>query len=89
MGTFYFDPADIAATEPVPDLSEPAIREDRFYAPASSKGPGVTNPGTDRRRTYPSVHAVDERRMKRHQSPEDGPEPARAPVQRGKMHCAR
>ena len=23
MGTFYFDPADIAAAEPVPDLSEP------------------------------------------------------------------
>jgi hypothetical protein len=31
MGTFYFDPADIIpAAEPVPDLSEPAIREDRF-----------------------------------------------------------
>jgi hypothetical protein len=30
MGKFYFDPADISATEPVPDLSEPAIREDRF-----------------------------------------------------------
>ena len=30
MGAFYFDPADIPATEPVPDLSEPAIREDRF-----------------------------------------------------------
>jgi hypothetical protein len=23
MGTFYFDPADIPAAEPVPDLSEP------------------------------------------------------------------
>ena len=31
MGTFYFDLADIVpATEPVPDLSEPAIREDGF-----------------------------------------------------------
>ena len=30
MGSFYFDPADIPATEPVPDLSEPAIREDGF-----------------------------------------------------------
>ena len=30
MGKFYFDPADIPAAEPVPDLSEPAIREDRF-----------------------------------------------------------
>jgi hypothetical protein len=30
MGTFYFDPADIPATEPVPDLSEPAILEDGF-----------------------------------------------------------
>jgi hypothetical protein len=30
MGAFYFDPADIPAAEPVPDLSEPAIREDRF-----------------------------------------------------------
>jgi hypothetical protein len=23
MGTFYFDPAEVPATEPVPDLSEP------------------------------------------------------------------
>ena len=30
MGTFYFDPADIPVAEPVPDFSEPAIREDRF-----------------------------------------------------------
>jgi hypothetical protein len=30
MGKFYFDPADVPAAEPVPDLSEPAIREDRF-----------------------------------------------------------
>src|SRR3712207_6174575 len=30
MGTFYFDPAQIPAAEPVPDLCEPAIREDRF-----------------------------------------------------------
>jgi hypothetical protein len=30
IGTFYFDPADIPAAEPVSDLSEPAIREDRF-----------------------------------------------------------
>ncbi len=31
MGTFYFDPADIIpAAEPVPDLSEPEIREEPF-----------------------------------------------------------
>ena len=31
MGSFYFDPAEIPArTEPVPDLSEPDSREDRF-----------------------------------------------------------
>ena len=31
MGSFYFDPADIIpAAEPVPDLSEPEIREDGF-----------------------------------------------------------
>jgi hypothetical protein len=45
MGTFYFDPADIAATEPVPDLSEPAIREDRFYAPSVQQRPGGDEPG--------------------------------------------
>jgi hypothetical protein len=28
MGTFYFDPTDIPATEPVPDLSEPESRGD-------------------------------------------------------------
>jgi hypothetical protein len=30
MGMFYFDPADILAAEPVPDLSEPESREDPF-----------------------------------------------------------
>jgi hypothetical protein len=31
MGSFYFDPAEIPArTEPVPDLSEPESREERF-----------------------------------------------------------
>ncbi len=28
MGTFYFDPADNPPAEPMPDLSEPEIRED-------------------------------------------------------------
>lgn len=30
MGTFYFDPAEAPATEPVPDLAEPANGEDPF-----------------------------------------------------------
>jgi hypothetical protein len=31
MGSFYFDPADFPArTEPVPDLSEPESRQERF-----------------------------------------------------------
>ena len=30
MGSFYFDPAEYPATEPVPDLSEPAYGEDPF-----------------------------------------------------------
>jgi hypothetical protein len=30
MGTFYFDPAEVPAVEPVPDLSEPANSEDPF-----------------------------------------------------------
>jgi hypothetical protein len=30
MGTFYFDPAEVPAVEPVPDLSEPANSEGPF-----------------------------------------------------------
>jgi hypothetical protein len=30
MGSFYFDPAEFRAAEPVPDLSESESREERF-----------------------------------------------------------
>jgi len=30
MGSFYFDPAEVPAADPVPDLSEPANGEDPF-----------------------------------------------------------
>jgi hypothetical protein len=30
MGSFYFDPAEYPATEPVPDLSEPVNGEEPF-----------------------------------------------------------
>ena len=30
MGSFYFDPAEAPATEPVPDLSEPVNSEEPF-----------------------------------------------------------
>jgi hypothetical protein len=30
MGSFYFDPAEFPAAEPVPDLSEPVNGEDPF-----------------------------------------------------------